>query len=34
LEVLLAILEGMKLNMEDDVSLPDFFRQILLQKQA
>ncbi|MBK5277184.1 MAG: hypothetical protein JJE30_19315 [Desulfuromonadales bacterium] len=34
-ELLTALVQkGLKLNMEDDASLPDYFRQILLQKQA
>jgi len=34
-ELLTALVQkGVKLNMEDDASLPDFFHQILLQKQT
>lgn len=34
-ELLTALVQkGMKLNLEDDASLPDFFRQILLQRQT
>ena len=34
-EFLTALVQqGMKLKMEEEVSLPDFFRQILLQKQV
>lgn len=33
-ELLTALVQkGLKLKMEEDTSLPDFFRQILLQKQ-
>jgi len=34
-ELLTALIQkGMKVNVGDDSALPDFFRQILLQKQA